>query len=52
MAEVAQLMRRHLPNILTYLRHEAVNAVIQWVKKDRHLLSLRRSESLPTHKSR
>jgi transposase len=40
MAEVAKLMRRHLPNVLTYLRHgitnaglEAVNAVIQWVKK-------------------
>lgn len=40
MAEVAKLIRRHLPNILTYLRHgitnaglEAVNAVIQWVKK-------------------
>jgi len=40
MAEVAKLIRRHLPNILTYLRYgitnaglEAVNAVIQWVKK-------------------
>jgi transposase len=40
MAEVAKLIRRHLPNVLTYLRHgitnaglEAVNAVIQWVKK-------------------
>ncbi len=40
MAEVARLIRRHLPNVLTYLRHritnaglEAVNATIQWVKK-------------------
>ena len=40
MAEVAHLIHRHLPNILTYLRHgitnaglEAVNATIQWVKK-------------------
>jgi transposase len=40
MAEVAKLIQRHLPNILTYLRHgitnaglEAINAVIQWVKK-------------------
>jgi transposase len=40
MAEVAKLIRRHLPNVLTYLTHrltnaglEAVNATIQWVKK-------------------
>ena len=40
MAEVATLIRRHFPNVLTYLRHgitnaglEAVNATIQWVKK-------------------
>ena len=40
MAEVAKLIRRHLPNVLTYLRHritngglEAVNATIQWVMK-------------------
>ncbi len=40
MAAVAKLIQRHLPNLLTYLRHgltnaglEAVNAVIQWVKK-------------------
>jgi transposase len=40
MAAVAKLIGRHLPNVLTYLRHritnaglEAVNAVIQWVKK-------------------
>jgi hypothetical protein len=40
MAAVAKLIRRHLPNLLTYLRHgltntglEAVDAVIQWVKK-------------------
>ena len=40
MAQVAWLIRRHLPNVLTYLRHrltnaglEAVNATIQWVKK-------------------
>jgi transposase len=40
MAEVAKLIQRHLPNILTYLTHrltnaglEAVNATIQWVKK-------------------
>ncbi len=33
------MLRRHLPNVLTYLRHritnaglEAVNAMIQWVK--------------------
>jgi transposase len=39
MAEVAKLIRRHLPNVLTYLQHgitnaglEAVNATIQWVK--------------------
>jgi transposase len=39
-AKVAQLIQRHLPNLLTYLRHrvtnaglEGVNAVIQWVKK-------------------
>jgi transposase len=40
MIEVAWMLRRHLPNVLTYLRHritnaglEAVNATIQWVKK-------------------
>ena len=40
MAAVAKLIQRHLPNVLTYLRHrltnaglEAVNATIQWVKK-------------------
>jgi transposase len=40
MAEVAKLIRRHLPNVLTYLTHrltnaglEALNATIQWVKK-------------------
>jgi len=40
MAQVAWLIRRHLPNVLTYLRHrltnaglEAVNATIQWVNK-------------------
>lgn len=40
MAKVAKLIQRHLPNVLTYLRHrltnaglEAVNATIQWVKK-------------------
>lgn len=40
MAEVAWMLRRHLPNVLTYLRHritnaglEAVNAMIQWVKR-------------------
>ncbi len=39
MAAVAKLIQRHLPNMLTYLRHqitnagiEAVNAVM-WVKK-------------------
>jgi transposase len=43
MAEVAKLIRRHLPNVLTYLTHrltnagqEAVNATIQWVKKTAH----------------
>jgi transposase len=40
MAEVAWMIRRHLQNVLTYLRHrvtnaglEALNATIQWVKK-------------------
>jgi hypothetical protein len=40
LAAVAKLIRRHLPNLLTYLRHrltnaglEGVNAVIHWVKK-------------------
>jgi transposase len=40
MAAVAKLIQRHLPNLLTYLRHrltnaglEGVNAVIQWGKK-------------------
>lgn len=40
MAAVAKLIQRHLPNVLTYLRHgitnaglEAINATIQWVKK-------------------
>jgi transposase len=40
MTQVAWLIRRHLPNVLTYHRHqltnaslEAVNATIQWVKK-------------------
>ena len=40
MADVAKLIQRHLPNLLTYLTHritnaglEGVNAVIQWVKK-------------------
>ncbi len=39
-AAVAKLIQRHLPNLLTYLRHrltnaslEGVNATIQWVKK-------------------
>jgi len=39
MAAVAKLIQRHLPNLLTYLRHRlpnaglgGVNAVIQWVK--------------------
>ena len=39
-AAVAKLIRRHLPNLLTSLRHrltnaglEGANAVIQWVKK-------------------
>ncbi|OGA17282.1 MAG: hypothetical protein A3H32_09415 [Betaproteobacteria bacterium RIFCSPLOWO2_02_FULL_63_19] len=37
---MAKLIRRHLPNLLTCLHHgitnaglEAINAVIQWVKK-------------------
>jgi len=40
MATVAKLIQRHLPSLLTSLRHrvtnaglERVNAVIQWVKK-------------------
>lgn len=40
MAAVAKLIQRHLPDLLTYLRHrltnaglEGVNALIQWVKK-------------------
>jgi transposase len=40
MTQVAWMIRRHLPNVLTYHRHritnaglEAVNATIQWVKK-------------------
>ena len=40
LAAVAKLIQRHLPNVLTYLRHrltnaglEAVNATIQWVNK-------------------
>jgi transposase len=40
LAAVAKLIQRHLPNLLTYLRHrltnaglEGINAVIQWVKK-------------------
>ncbi|MGH7334829.1 MAG: transposase [Candidatus Rokuibacteriota bacterium] len=40
MAAVAKLIQRHLPNLLTYLRHhltnaglEGVNAIIQWIKK-------------------
>lgn len=40
MAEVAKLIQRHLPNLLTYLQHgitnaglEAVNATIQGIKK-------------------
>jgi transposase len=40
MAAVAKLIQRHLPNVLTSLRHrltnaglEAINATIQWVKK-------------------
>ncbi len=40
MSAVAKLIRRHLPNVLTYVRHgitnagvEALNATIQWVKK-------------------
>jgi hypothetical protein len=43
MAEVAWMIRRYLPNVLTYLRHritnaglEAVNATIQWVKRRPH----------------
>lgn len=40
MAAVAKRIRRHLPNVLTYLQHrvtnagpEAINVTIQWVKK-------------------
>ena len=40
MAQVAWMIRRHLPNVLTYYRHqitnaglEAANGTIQWVKK-------------------
>ncbi len=39
MVAVAKLIQRHLPNLLTYLRHRltcgprGLNAVIQWVKK-------------------
>ncbi len=40
MAVGAKLIKRHLPNLLTYLRHrltkarlESVNAVIQWVQE-------------------
>jgi transposase len=40
MAAVAKLIRRHLPTLLTYLRHrltnaglEGVNSVIQWITK-------------------
>ena len=40
MATVAKLIQRHLPNLLTYLRHrvtnaglEGLNAIIQGVKK-------------------
>lgn len=40
MTAVAKVIPRHLPNLLTYLRHrltnaglEGVNAVIQWVQK-------------------
>ena len=40
LAQVAKLIQRHLPNVLTYLTHritnaglEGVNALIQWVKK-------------------
>ncbi len=42
MAEVAKLIRRHLPNVLTYLRPgitsaglKTINAVLQWGKEDR-----------------
>ena len=40
MAAVAKLIQRHLPNLLTYLRHrltntgtEGLNAIIQGIKK-------------------
>ena len=40
MVEVAKLIRRHLPNLLTYLQHgitnagvKALTATIPWVKK-------------------
>ena len=40
MSDVAKLIQRHLPNLLTYLARritkadlEGVNAVIQWAKK-------------------
>ena len=40
MVQVAKMIQRHLPNVLTYLTHgitnaglEAINATIQWVKK-------------------
>lgn len=53
MAEVAKLIQRHLPNILTYLRHgitnaglEAINATIQWVKKTAR--GFRNSENFKT----
>ena len=29
MIEVAKVMRRHLPNILTYLRHQITNAMME-----------------------
>lgn len=53
MGEVAKLIQRHLPNILTYLRHgitnarlEAINATIQWVKKTAR--GFRNSENFKT----
>ncbi|RMH35496.1 MAG: hypothetical protein D6690_08710 [Nitrospirae bacterium] len=50
MAAVAHLIRRHLPNVLTYLTHrvtnaglEAVNATIQEGQEDRSRLPQRRA---------
>ncbi len=54
-AEVAKLIRRHLPNVLTYLRPgitsaglKTINAVLQWGKRLPEASATRSTSGLPS----